>query len=115
MLTETVGDQCDILCNLIIRENYLNDTDSEIVNSKLELFSNVYNGRILLADRDFKIVSDTFHTEEGKTLLSSLAVACLKGEETSNYDARSNGACSSCTESGCAAASGRDAGKCFGC
>ena len=49
MLTETVGDQCDILCNLIIRENYLNDTDSEIVNSKLELFSNVYNGRILLA------------------------------------------------------------------
>ena len=89
MLTETVGDQCDILCNLIIRENYLNDTDSEVVNSKLELFSNVYNGRILLADRDFKIVSDTFHTEEGKTLLSSLAVACLKGEETSNYDARS--------------------------
>ena len=84
-----VGDQCDILCNLIIRENYLNDTDSEVVNSKLELFSNVYNGRILLADRDFKIVSDTFHTEEGKTLLSSLAVACLKGEETSNYDARS--------------------------
>ena len=78
MLTETVGDQCDILCNLIIRENYLNDTDSEVVNSKLELFSNVYNGRILLADRDFKIVSDTFHTEEGKTLLSSLAVACLK-------------------------------------
>ena len=49
----------------------------------------MYNGRILLADRDFKIVSDTFHTEEGKTLLSSLAVACLKGEETSNYDARS--------------------------
>ena len=46
MLTETVGDQCDILCNLIIRENYLNDTDSEVVNSKLELFSNVYNGRI---------------------------------------------------------------------
>ena len=89
MLTETVGDQCDILCNLIIRENYLNDTDSEVVNSKLELFSNVYNGRILLADRDFKIVSDTFHTEEGKTLLSSLAVAWLKGEETSNYDARS--------------------------
>ena len=30
MLTETVGDQCDILCNLIIRENYLNDTDSEV-------------------------------------------------------------------------------------
>ena len=65
MLSERVSDQCDILCNLIIKENYLNDTDSETVNSKLELFSNVYNGRVLLADRDFKIVSDTFHTEDG--------------------------------------------------
>ena len=41
MLTETVGDQCDILCNLIIRENYLNDTDSEVVNSKSGTVSNV--------------------------------------------------------------------------
>lgn len=89
MLTETVSNQCEILSNLIIRENYLNDTSSDVVNSKLELFSNVYNGRVLLADRDFKIVGDTFHTEEGKTLLSSLAVACLKGEEKSNYDAKS--------------------------
>ena len=39
MLSERVSDQCDILCNLIIKENYLNDTDSETVNSKLELFS----------------------------------------------------------------------------
>mgnify|MGYP000057854038 CR=1 FL=1 len=44
MLTRDSGDQCDILCNLIIRENYLNDTDSEVVNSKLELFSNCDNG-----------------------------------------------------------------------
>lgn len=88
MLTETVQDQCDILCNLIIKENYLNDSGSQAVNSKLELFSNVYNGRVLLADRDFKIVSDTFHTEEGTTLLSSLAVACMKGENAARYDAR---------------------------
>lgn len=87
MLTETVQDQCDILCNLIIKENYLNDSGSQAVNSKLELFSNVYNGRVLLADRDFKIVSDTFHTEEGTTLLSSLAVACMKGEDAVEYNA----------------------------
>ena len=75
MLTETVRSQCEILSNLIIKENYLNDTSSETVNSKLEMFSNIYNGRVLLADRDFKIVGDTFHTEEGKSLLSPLAVA----------------------------------------
>ena len=86
MLTETIQDQCGILSNLIIKENYLNDTSSQTVSSKLELFTNIYDGRVLLADRDFKIVGDTFHTEEGKTLLSSLAVQCFRGEEAVNYD-----------------------------
>ena len=89
MLTETVQDQSEILCNLIIMENYLNDTGSQTVNTKLEMFADLYNGRVLLADRDFKIVGDTFHTEEGKTLLSSLAVKCFKGEKASNFDLKS--------------------------
>ena len=89
MLTETVQDQSEILCNLIIKENYLNDTGSQTVNTKLEMFADLYNGRVLLADRDFKIVGDTFHTEEGKTLLSSLAVKCFKGEKASNFNLKS--------------------------
>ena len=89
MLTETVQDRSEILCNLIIKENYLNDTGSQTVNTKLEMFADLYNGRVLLADRDFKIVGDTFHTEEGKTLLSSLAVKCFKGEKASNFDLKS--------------------------
>lgn len=89
MLTETVQAQSEILCNLIIKENYLNDTGSQTVNTKLEMFADLYNGRVLLADRDFKIVGDTFHTEEGKTLLSSLAVKCFKGEKASNFDLKS--------------------------
>lgn len=89
MLTETVQDQSEILCNLIIKENYLNDIGSQTVNTKLEMFADLYNGRVLLADRDFKIVGDTFHTEEGKTLLSSLAVKCFKGEKASNFDLKS--------------------------
>lgn len=89
MLTETVQDQSEILCNLIIKENYLNDTGSQTVNTKLEMFADLYNGRVLLADRDFKIVGDTFHTEEGKTLLSSLAVKCFKGAKAGNFDLKS--------------------------
>lgn len=86
VLTEKVQDQCEILSNLLIKENYLNDSSSQVVNGKLELFSNIYNGRILIADRDFKIVKDTFHAEEGKTLLSPLAIKCFKGKDASNYD-----------------------------
>ncbi len=78
--------QCGILCNLLIQENYLNDSSSQVVNSKLELLSNIYNGRILLIDRDFKIVKDTYGADTGKILLSPMVSACFRGEEASRYD-----------------------------
>ena len=49
-----VRTECAILCDQIIKENYLNDSSSEAVNSKLELLSNVYGGRILVSfQKDF--------------------------------------------------------------
>lgn len=80
-----VRKQCDILCNLLIKENYLNDSSSQAVNSKLELLSNIYGGRVLLVDRDFKVVKDTHHVDEGKIMLSPEIVKCFKGEESTGY------------------------------
>ena len=80
---QTVEKQCDILCNLLIKENYMNDSSSQNVNSKLELLSNVYDGRILLVDRDYRIIKDTYGVDEGKTLISTMVIKCFKGEEAS--------------------------------
>ena len=84
--SENVRKQSEILCNRLVRENYMEDPRSELVSGKLELFANIYNGRILLVDRDFRIVKDTFGTDEGKTLISSLAVKCFEGETANDYD-----------------------------
>ena len=83
---QTVEKQCDILCNLLIKENYMNDSSSQDVNSKLELLSNVYDGRILLVDRDYRIIKDTYGVDEGKTLISSMVIKCFKVEEASRYN-----------------------------
>lgn len=87
--TTNVRRQCDMLCNLLIKENYLNDSSSQIVNSKLELLSNIYSGRILIVDRDFRIVKDTYGVDQGKTLISPMIIKCFKGENSSLYNARS--------------------------
>ena len=84
--TQTVEKQCDILCNLLIKENYMNDSSSQDVNSKLELLSNVYDGRILLVDRDYRIIKDTYGVDEDKTLISSMVIKCFKGEKASRYN-----------------------------
>ena len=83
---ESLKKQSDILCSLLIKENYLNDSSSQVVNSKLELFCNIYDGRIILADRDFKIVRDTYNAEAGNTLLNPLAIRAFRGEEAYEYD-----------------------------
>ena len=80
-----VSNQCSILCNQIIKENYLNDPSSEAVNGKLEMLSNVYGGRILIVDRDFKIVKDTYHVDEGKTLVSPKIIRNFKQGEPTDY------------------------------
>ena len=61
--TGTISTHYSILCDQIIKENYLNDSSSETVNGKLELLSNIYGGRLLIVDRDFRIVKDTYHVD----------------------------------------------------
>lgn len=87
--SQSIKSQCDVLCNLLIKENYLNDSSSQVVNSKLELLSNIYGGRILLVDRDFKVIKDTYGVDEGKTLISPMVLKCFKGENATTYYAKS--------------------------
>ena len=77
------------MCDLLIKENYLNDSSSQTVNSKLELLSNIYGGRILIVDRDFRIIKDTYGVDEGRTLVSQKVVNCFKGEDAYRYDSDS--------------------------
>lgn len=75
---------CDIMCDLLIKENYLNDTSSQTVNSKLELLSNSYGGRILIVDRDFRIIKDTYGVDEGRTLVSQKVLNCFREKMPTN-------------------------------
>ncbi len=85
---DSVRRQCDMLCSLLIRENYLNDSSSQVVNSKLESLCNTYGGRILVVDRDFKIVKDTYSADQGRTLVSPQIIQCFKGENIQRYNSK---------------------------
>ncbi|MDD3219215.1 MAG: ATP-binding protein [Lachnospiraceae bacterium] len=88
--SSTVKTQCDILCNQLVRQNYLEDTSSEVINGEFALLSNVYSGRILIINKDYEIIKDTYDLEKGKTIISQEVIQCFKGESTSQYDRRNN-------------------------
>lgn len=78
--------QSRILGNQIIFNDYLEDTSSEIINSQLELLSNIYDGRIMVIDSSFHIVKDTYGVDEGKTIVSEEVIRSFGGEEISKHD-----------------------------
>lgn len=82
-----VKNQCEILSNQLIKEKYLEDPSSEAINSELTMLSNVYSGRILIVDQDFRVIKDTYDIDRGKYMISQEVIQCFAdGKETSSYD-----------------------------
>ena len=46
----TVKNQCDIICNQLIQQNYMEDPGSDVINGQLSMLTNIYGGRILIID-----------------------------------------------------------------
>mgnify|MGYP000404732100 CR=1 FL=1 len=81
-----VKNQCDILGKQLMKDAYLQNQDSQVINGELSIISSVYNGRILIINRNGKIVKDTYDIDERKYALSEEVIKCFEGEDTSYYD-----------------------------
>lgn len=86
MRTAEIQSQCNILSNQLISSNYLEHTESEIVNAELSQLSNIYNGRVIVVNDEFCIIKDTYNLQEGKTIIAEDVVKCFRGEQTTRYD-----------------------------
>lgn len=66
-----------IISSRIVSSGYLFGQDAKDVEDEIEEMANIYQGRIMVVDRDMRIVKDTYGVWEGKTLVSTDAVQCL--------------------------------------
>lgn len=82
-----VQNQCQILSSKMTRMRYLGDDERvSILNNEIEIMADVYNGRIVVVDRDFRIVEDTFHIAEKRLFVAEEVVKCFQGEGSSKYN-----------------------------
>lgn len=88
--TEEVQTQMRILSNHLVKYNYLTDASSEVINAELDQLSSLYDGRVLIINRDLKIIKDTYGINQGKTIVASEVVKCFNGQETKYYDGDNN-------------------------
>ena len=85
--TAEIQNQCTILSNQLGAASYQPEVTSEIIKSELTQLSNIYNGRVMIIDRNYRILKDTYDMDEGKTIVSEEVILCLRGKENSHYDA----------------------------
>lgn len=86
--TAEIQNQCTILSNQLNSYNYLADMSSEVINASLTQLTNVYNGRVMIIDKNLQVIKDTYSLDEGKTIVSEDVVRCMKGKSTNYYDKR---------------------------
>lgn len=85
--TYGVRNQCEILINQVVETEYWRNQSSVAVGSELTMLTNVYNGRIMLIDSNFRVIKDTYNMDEGKYIISSDVISCFKDEtESIHYD-----------------------------
>ena len=81
-----VQTQYKIFADHLIKYNYLADTSSEVINAELDQISNLYDGRVIIIDKNFNIIKDTYGLSEGKTMISQEVMECFLGQNAANYD-----------------------------
>ncbi len=84
--TSDVQTQLKIIANHLITYNHLQGAPSDVINAELEQLSNLYDGRVIIINSNFKVVKDTYGISEGKYVISEEVIRCFKGESISNYD-----------------------------
>ena len=92
-----VQGQLKIVANHLVSNDYLTNyrsdeqvyrTNAEVINAELEMLANLYEGRVMIIDSNFKVILDTYEISEGKIMISEEVVKCFKGENISHYDAQ---------------------------
>lgn len=84
--TNEVSNQLLVIAKHLVSYNYLQDVSSEIINAELEQLSNLYNGRVIVINKNFNVVKDTYGISVGKTIISEEVIKCFQGESANNYD-----------------------------
>lgn len=90
-----VQNQLMILANHLVANNYLTTYQSddqayrnsrEVINAELEMLSNLYEGRVMIINKNFKVIKDTYGISQGKTIISEEVIKCFQGQNVSHYD-----------------------------
>lgn len=84
--------QAQILANQIATSEYLTNkgVGERALQAQIDMLTNIYDGRVMVINPDFKIISDTYNLSNGQTIISREVMISFKGELYTHYDKEYN-------------------------
>ena len=82
-----IQNQALILSNRLTQSGYLgSEVTDTVLDSQMDVLADVFNGRIVVVNEDYRIIRDTFRLAEGKYHVSEEVIRCFRGETSSEYN-----------------------------
>ncbi|MCI9593346.1 MAG: HAMP domain-containing histidine kinase [Lachnospiraceae bacterium] len=78
-----VQNQCLILSSKMTRAGFISDAVKDAsFNTEMNVTADLFHGRILIVDRNYRVIKDTFGLVEGKIVVSEEVIRCFEGENS---------------------------------
>ena len=82
-----VLNQAKILSNQIATSEILEgEKNSDIILAQIGMLTNIYDGRVLIVDENFRIIYDTYNMDDNKMIISEDVLRSYNGETVQKYD-----------------------------
>ena len=79
--------KCLMLSNKLTRGNFLrNPQDRDVIRSEIDTVADIYNGRIVIIDKSYTTIEDTFNLATGKINISPEIIGTFNGTNTNIYN-----------------------------
>lgn len=80
--------QAQIISNQIAVSEYMTggSGQSETIRTRMNMLTTIYDGRVMIVDKAFRIIYDTYNLDYHKTIISEEVLTSLKGEQIVKYD-----------------------------
>ena len=83
-----VQNQCLITGDRLTRAGYLlKENHDSLIDKELDTIADIFNGRIVVVDQNFRVVKDTFGLADGRINVSEPIVKCFRGENVAFHEA----------------------------
>ncbi|PNV60317.1 two-component sensor histidine kinase [Clostridium sp. chh4-2] len=82
-----VQNQCLILSNKMTRGGYMaSGAGDELLDGEMDTVADIFNGRIIIVDKNFRVIKDTFGLANQKMYISEDVIKCFMGENSNRHN-----------------------------